>query len=242
MRAQNVELIYHNFSDVNNPKGRLKNIVFIKDLQSVSFTLPYFFRGEGIHDLPSNGKTVEKLFVKASDTVRRYVFKNLGKNEMFFESDLDMIFREAKVFSDTLHNFSWIISGEVKKIDSFACVKATTTWRGRNYTAWFTESIPVSNGPWKFGGLPGLIVEIYDTDKVSYWRLAQIRQTSVFVLPPFPEKTDGTFSDFKAEFYKKYLRIKRSIEGHDGVSDPNCAGCTGSTTFTVNTPERLTEQ
>ena len=64
---------------------------------------------------------------------------------------------------------NWKITNETKKIGSFTCKKATTSFKGRNYIAWFTSEIPVTYGPWKLNGLPGLILEAYDTFKVAYW-------------------------------------------------------------------------
>lgn len=40
-------------------------------------------------------------------------------------------------------------------------------YAGRNWTAWYTEDIPIQFGSYKFNGLPGLILEIYD-DKEHY--------------------------------------------------------------------------
>lgn len=59
--------------------------------------------------------------------------------------------------------FNWTILSERKKVLTYNCQKATTTFRGRDYIAWFTTEIPISEGPYKFAGLPGLILHIYDT-------------------------------------------------------------------------------
>ncbi|MDG4715415.1 GLPGLI family protein [Winogradskyella marincola] len=59
--------------------------------------------------------------------------------------------------------FNWEITKETKQIGKFICYKALTkNFRGRNYEAWFTYDIPVATGPWKFHGLPGLILEVHD--------------------------------------------------------------------------------
>lgn len=64
----------------------------------------------------------------------------------------------------------------IKKNGQFNLQKATARYGGRNWIAWFTEEIPISEGPYKFNGLPGLIFEIYD-DKENYkFTLQQIYQ------------------------------------------------------------------
>jgi len=47
----------------------------------------------------------------------------------------------------------------------YSCIRATTTFHGRNYIAWFTPEIPISEGPWKLSGLPGLILRAIDDKK-----------------------------------------------------------------------------
>ncbi len=56
----------------------------------------------------------------------------------------------------------WRVDTAVIYILNAKCNKATTTYKGRNYIAWFTLDIPVSKGPWLFNGLPGLILRVND--------------------------------------------------------------------------------
>ncbi|UFH32837.1 GLPGLI family protein [Chryseobacterium sp. C-71] len=61
----------------------------------------------------------------------------------------------------------WKLTDEKKKVKDLNLQKATTSWGGRNWIAWFTADIPFQEGPYKFHGLPGLIVELFD-DKNDY--------------------------------------------------------------------------
>jgi len=62
---------------------------------------------------------------------------------------------------------SWKISSETRKIGEYKVQKAETDFGGRKWTAWFTTDLPYQDGPYKFGGLPGLIVKVED-DKGDY--------------------------------------------------------------------------
>ncbi|WP_454801574.1 GLPGLI family protein [Mucilaginibacter phyllosphaerae] len=59
----------------------------------------------------------------------------------------------------------WQISNDTASFSGLKCQKATTHFAGRDYTAWFCPDLPFRSGPWKLNGLPGLIVEAYDTNK-----------------------------------------------------------------------------
>lgn len=88
----------------------------------------------------------------------------------------------------------WKISRDSKEIGKFTCKKATTFFRGRQYTAWFTNEIPVPFGPWKLQGLPGLILEAYDTEKYVHWYFKNVE---------YPSKTKEAI---------KYLTIPQNKE------------------------------
>lgn len=75
-------------------------------------------------------------------------------------------------YSTPLPKFDWKILDKQEKLFGYTCNKATTTFGGRKYTAWYTIDIPLPYGPYKFGGLPGLILKIEDSDKMYVWELA----------------------------------------------------------------------
>ncbi|MES2372686.1 MAG: GLPGLI family protein [Bacteroidota bacterium] len=79
----------------------------------------------------------------------------------------------AKVFSveDQVPIIGWDISSDTKELMGVKCQKATGNYKGRTYTAWFSTQLPFSNGPWKLGGLPGLILEAYDAKKEVMFKL-----------------------------------------------------------------------
>jgi GLPGLI family protein len=74
--------------------------------------------------------------------------------------------RNNSQYSEYLHPQQWEISDDTLTVIGYLCQKAECRFRGRNYTAWFAVDIPINNGPWKFGGLPGLILKLYDNDKL----------------------------------------------------------------------------
>lgn len=60
---------------------------------------------------------------------------------------------------------NWKLTNEKKIISGIECFKATTTYRGMQWEAWYTTTIQYSFGPWKLHGLPGLIIQAHDVNK-----------------------------------------------------------------------------
>ncbi|MEO6521652.1 MAG: GLPGLI family protein [Mucilaginibacter sp.] len=77
----------------------------------------------------------------------------------------------------------WKISADTMTIRNLNCQKATGHFKGRDYTAWFCAELPYRSGPWKLSGLPGLIVEAYDTKKDVEFKFDGIEQVAKSTKP-----------------------------------------------------------
>lgn len=121
--------------------------------------------------------------------------------------------------TEPLPVMDWKLSkdNEVKKMDTFICSKAFLSFRGRNYIAWYTPYIAVPFGPWKFYGLPGLILEIYDTNNNYHWTVSKISypltNTSDLTVLDKQNAKDITLKGFVEEIEKQkeimYARIMK---------------------------------
>ena len=113
---------------------------------------------------------------------------------------------------DTIPNLKWKLTTERKKIGPYTCQKATTTFRCADYVAWFTTAIPLSIGPWKLGGLPGLIVEV--TNKridATYLLLSADYPSRKINYPIAPQKTKDpvySFANFATTQLKEQDKLR----------------------------------
>ncbi|RHR35447.1 MULTISPECIES: GLPGLI family protein [Parabacteroides] len=106
-------------------------------------------------------------FVKPSDA-RKYlwseIYKDLKNNKLIEYAHMPLYISDCK-YSEEIPDFRWEICNDTLYIKNKLCQKAICSFRGRRYIAWFCKELNWSNGPWKFGGLPGVILKIYDLDK-----------------------------------------------------------------------------
>lgn len=95
---------------------------------------------------------------------------------------------------------SWVIYKEFKNIDGLNCQKASTNFAGRQYEAWFSKEIPVSDGPYKFRGLPGLIIQVYDIKKDYVFNLSSITHKYYNTDPQYRNAKHMSKSDFVSAY------------------------------------------
>lgn len=97
----------------------------------------------------------------------------------------DRIGRDIYVYEED-RPLNWKMSSETMKIGEYKVQKATTDFAGRKWTAWFTTDLPYQDGPYKFGGLPGLIVKVeddkgeYSFDLMKNYKIAEIPALNQF--------------------------------------------------------------
>lgn len=72
----------------------------------------------------------------------------------------------------------WKISNEKQIIDNLTCIKAELNYSGRQWVAWYTEEIPIPEGPYIFYGLPGLIIKITDKELHYDFLLKELKPLS----------------------------------------------------------------
>ncbi|MBK7366312.1 MAG: GLPGLI family protein [Nitrosomonas sp.] len=68
------------------------------------------------------------------------------------------------IVRDTFGTITWQLQPERRRLGQYECRRATGEFRGRAYEAWYAVEIPVPSGPYKLGGLPGLILEARSLD------------------------------------------------------------------------------
>lgn len=96
-----------------------------------------------------------------ADEQGQQVFRDFKQDSIILRFPKSTLFSSFTV-KDNWLEIVWEIKGKTKKIGEFTAQKAVGKFRGRKYTAWFTEQIPLPYGPWKLFGLPGLILEAND--------------------------------------------------------------------------------
>ena len=134
---------------------------------------------------------------------------------------------ENSSYTEQYPLMKWQLANEHQTILGHKCQKATCHFRGRDFVAWFAADVPIKGGPWKFGGLPGCILKVYDTNKLYVWEAVAIEKGE-FLISQYPDKLypKSTRKNVwqRQVTYNKDYRNAAGIQRLDGRPQPKNLG------------------
>lgn len=121
------------------------------------------------------------------------------KNSLFFDQTVvqnrpqgemsvySVIPPDNYMYKENLRSVQWSLGNETDTVCGYACKKATGEYGGRKWVVWYAPEIPTTFGPWKFCGLPGLVMRAYDTENIHRFEAITFRKgTLPIALPDIP--------------------------------------------------------
>ena len=122
-------------------------------------------------------------------------------------------------YEEPISKMKWKMLGKDSVIAGYPCQLAETNFRGRTWKAWFTLDIPIPNGPWKLGGLPGLILKATDHTGWYDFDCGGIQNITAQPITVLKEN----FETMKPKEYFRLLRLRHEhfgefLQRQDGAS------------------------
>ena len=145
-------------------------------------------------------------FSKVPNTAFKYFIIKNSDDINYYEAILSYKYKYTES-----PEFNWKITNEKIKIGEYNCIKAELYYAGRHWIAWFTTDVEINEGPYKFKGLPGLIVKISD-DKFYYsFYLTYIKKNSFVENDLFKE---NNLNKYKEVTKVELRQIKNNINNN----------------------------
>ncbi len=131
-----------------------------------------------------------------------YTIKDLGSGEVY----KSFVTTDRKYYLVKIEEpLNWEVQQETFTYTNFKVQKAKVNYGGRSWEAWFTTDVPISDGPYVFKGLPGLIVKIFDTNKEYVFTLKEIKKNAnseLYLRKGGIEMNFATFKKLMMNYYQ----------------------------------------
>ena len=135
----------------------------------------------------------------------------------------EMLYPYRYMTDEPLEKHDWTLTNAQDSICGYACLSATTKYHGMTWNAYFTEDVPASIGPWKLGGLPGLITKIADAKGIHTFTLCGLQREELpmlltkyvtWVVPDGQGKFAKQRVDYQEETASAFLAYKKKVLGN----------------------------
>lgn len=141
-------------------------------------------------------KKAEERMVKTAYYFDQTTFVNVADKSI---SVYSVIPPSLYFYQEGVNGISWQLTEEIDTICGYLCNKAVGEYGGRTWNVWFSSEIPSQFGPWKFGGLPGLIMYACDTEKIHRFKAITFRQGTTPITAP---KISNSITTSREKFIK----------------------------------------
>ncbi|HEY5464263.1 MAG TPA: GLPGLI family protein [Hanamia sp.] len=169
--------------DTANMFSKSNDLMYLEIGKNSSIFYSYY-RFLGFRNLSEDLKMRKSLDYIKSNYSRYYqnseteiIIHNFGKKEF---KVIDKLTGNGVTYCylDSVKTPVWTLAKDTLTILNHLCQMATTTFKGRDYIAWFAPDIPISIGPWQYTGLPGLILRIHDTKNQIWFEATELGSTT----------------------------------------------------------------
>ncbi len=115
----------------------------------------------------------------------------------------DRVFIDNYLSEEPLEPIQWKINEDsVKNLMGYDCIQAECDLYGRHWVVWYTPELACSSGPWLLRGLPGLIVQAYDTEYLHDFLLLSVADRKI----PIPFNLLNYFKSEREKVIKAYMK------------------------------------
>ncbi len=175
--------------------------------------------GEHIRNF-ENGALAESIAVSQSTLYKSQTSKTFIK---FFKLYKPSLYGEDIYIKDKLPEYKWEILKQKKVIAGYSCKLAKTIeLDGSEIFAWYTDEIPINEGPRELWGLPGLILQ------------AQINDRVLIVAVKIKKVDDQIEIDFPTN--KKFITMKEFDALNHEIFRPRTFTTPDGATMTIGRP------
>lgn len=165
-QEQSVQIDYVLYSNTEFP-SKINCKLFYKDNKSV---FRYYLNSKVKWEESTNLNIIDES--KLSDTesiitpgVNGDIYIKFDYNLKTLELIDNYVLYDMMNIKDVYPENTWVITNESKSLNNYTVFKALTRYRGRDWEVWFTTDLPISIGPWKLQGLPGVILSAKSKDE-----------------------------------------------------------------------------
>lgn len=190
-------VIYEIKYPTNNINAKpVESRLYFNDSLSIQIRFSSKFHKQNDAGVKKEGEGIGITF-DYSDEKGEIIHRNFNTEKIKLRFQKTQAF-DAFIVDDTWLKIIWKIKEDTLTIGKFKCKKAIGDFRGRTYIAWFTEEIPLPYGPFKLYGLPGLILQAEDTEKMfsAYMKSIEYPTSQEFEVDEPIEKDKKTIIEY----------------------------------------------